>query len=97
MSYNREEFRLHIEQNQVCGEHAFSHVKFLCEAVPKGTRRVVISMRDVDEIDSQGVAALIRMHAEMQQRGCGVRLAEVRSSVRSRLGEIGLGELFAVA
>lgn len=97
MTYGDEEFRLHVHKEQVCGEHAFTHVQFLCETVPKGTRRVVVSMRDVDALDSQGVAALIRLHAEMQRRGCGLELIEVRGAVASQLGEIGLDDLFLVA
>ncbi len=97
MSYSNDEFRLHVHKEQVCGVHAFTHVQFLCETVPEGTRRIVISMRDVDHLDSQGVAALIRMHAEMRRRGCDVELAEVRASVASQLGEIGLDDLFIVA
>ncbi|MEO1480787.1 MAG: STAS domain-containing protein [Myxococcota bacterium] len=97
MSDFREEFLLHVENEQICGEHAFAYVQLLCEAVPPATRRVVLSLRGAEELDSLGVAALIRMRAQLGRQGCAIRLQTLPDSVADQLKKIGLRDLFANA
>ena len=61
-----------------------------------GTRRIVVDLAEVTQLDSMGLATLVRLYVSAKSEGCSLELAGVGKQIRQILSVTRLVSVFTI-
>ena len=76
---------LHLNGRIVLGEETSRLEETLRELAAIGEKKVLLNLRTVTDIDSAGLAALVRCHSAVAEQGGRLKLLNVPPRIQSRL------------
>jgi anti-anti-sigma factor len=87
------QIRKNLAAYALCGRNALELANRLSVAIADDVDALVLSFKDVADMDVSGVAALVRIYSNLEQSGRRLVLTDVPLRIRDFLDSVGLAHL----